>query len=108
MRRRPALPAVESLGAAPRGGRSRPPAEPGLERVARRLADLELLVDVVGTLADALHETPVISDGLRSIGLRLQDLRRTPEFVSLERELPALRERLGSVRSVTVGVNLGP
>ena len=103
-----ALPALEALGDVPRGERYRPTAEPGLERVARRLADLELLVDVVGTLADALHETPVISDGLRSIGLRLQDLRRTPEFVSLERELPALRERLGSVRSVTVGVNLGP
>jgi DNA mismatch repair protein MutS len=103
-----ALPALEALGDLPRGERYRPTAEPGLERVARRLADLELLVDVVGTLTDAIDETPVTSEGLRSIGLRLQDLRRTPEFVSLERELPALREKLGSVRSVTVGVNLGP
>jgi hypothetical protein len=102
------LPALEALGDVPRGERYRPLAEPGLERVARRLADLELLVEVVATLADALHETPVSSDALRSIGLDLQNLRRTPEFISLERELPALRERLNSVRSVTVGVNLGP
>src|SRR4051794_4931 len=103
-----ALPALEALGDLPRAERYRPTAEPGLERVARRLADLELLVDVVGTLTDAIDEAPVTSEGLRSIGRRLQDLRRTPEFVSLERELPALREKLGSVRSVTVGVNLGP
>ena len=102
------LPALEVLGDVPRGERYRPTAEPGLERVARRLADLELLVEVVASLADALHETPVTSEALRSVGTRLRDLRRTPEFVSLERELPALRERLDSVRSVTVGVNLGP
>jgi len=102
------LPALEALGDVPRGERYRPTAEPGLERVARRLADLELLVEVVGSLTDALHEAPVTSEGLLSVGLRLQDLRRTPEFASLERELPALRETLGSVRSVTVGVNLGP
>jgi hypothetical protein len=62
----------------------------------------------VVSLADALHEAPVTSEGLLSVGLRLQDLRRTPEFVSLQRELPALRETLGSLRSVAVGVNQGP
>src|SRR5712691_9681501 len=103
-----ALPALEALGDVPRGERYRPTAEPGLERVARRLADLELLVEVVGSLTDALHEAPVTSEGLRSVGLRLHDLRGTPEFASLERELPGLRETLSSVRSVTVGVNLGP
>src|ERR687888_2384021 len=42
-----ALPALEALGDVPRGERYKPTAEPGFERVARRLADLELLVDVV-------------------------------------------------------------
>ena len=42
------LPSLEQLAQAPVGERYRPTAEPSLERVARRLADLELLVDVVG------------------------------------------------------------
>jgi hypothetical protein len=100
--------ALEALGDVPRGERYRPTAEPGLERVARRLADLELLVEVVASMAAALQDTAVTSEGLRTVGARLQELRRTAEFASLERELPALRERLASVRSVTVGVNLGP
>src|SRR5215470_15543731 len=42
-----------------------------------------------------------VADGLRAV-------RADPEFAALERELPRLRETLSSVRSVTVGVNLGP
>ncbi|MDQ6674662.1 MAG: hypothetical protein M3069_28660 [Chloroflexota bacterium] len=102
------LPALEALGDLPRGERYKPAAEPGLERVARRLADLELLVEVVGQLGGALSEARVASEGLRSVGRELDELRRQPEFVALERELPGLRATLSSVRSVTVGVNLGP
>ena len=102
------LPALEALGDLPRGERYRPSAEPGLERVARRLADLELLIDVVTRLAATLHDARVSSEGLRAVGARLDEMRSTAEFASLERELPALRERLSSVRSVTIGVNLGP
>jgi DNA mismatch repair protein MutS len=102
------LPALEALGDVPRGERYRPIAEPGLERVARRLADLELLVAVVGSLAAALQDANLTSDALRAVGSRVHELRSTSEFAALERELPALRERLASVRSVTVGVNLGP
>jgi DNA mismatch repair protein MutS len=102
------LPGLEALGDMPRGERYRPTIEPGLERVARRLIDLELLVDVVSRLADALDETPLRSEAFRSVGVRLDQLRRSGPFVALERELPGLRATLASVRSVTVGVNLGP
>jgi DNA mismatch repair protein MutS len=102
------LPGLEALGDIPRGEHYKPLAEPGLERVARRLADLELLVDVVARLADALRAAPVQSEGFRSVGRELEELRRTPEFAALERELPGLRATLANVRSVTVGVNLGP
>jgi len=44
----------------------------------------------------------------RYIVLELDALRRSPMFESLERELPELRATLSSVRSVTLGVNLGP
>lgn len=102
------LPALEALADLPRGERYTPTAEPSLERIARRLADLELLVEVVAQLGEALAETPVTSEGLRAIGRKLDELRRQPEFIALARELPALRATLSSVRSVTVGVNLGP
>jgi DNA mismatch repair protein MutS len=102
------LPALEALGDLQRGERYKPLAEPGLERVARRLADLELLVDAVAHVADALREIPPRSEGLRSVARALGDLRATTEFAAFERELPELRAQLASVRSVTVGVNLGP
>src|ERR671939_1332978 len=98
------LPGLEALGDVPRGERYRPTIEPGLERVARRLADLELLIDVVSRLTDALEPAPLTSPGLRAVCVRLRELRRAPEFAALERELPALREKLDSVRSVTIGV----
>ena len=51
-----ALPALEALGDLPRAERYRPTAEPGLERVARRLADLELRVGLQRQLG--LQEVP--------------------------------------------------
>src|SRR5205807_2603805 len=48
------------------------------------------------------------SQGLQSVADGLRELRTSAEFEALERELPRLRKTLGSVRSVTVGVNLGP
>jgi hypothetical protein len=102
------LPSLEELADAPVGERYRPTAEPDLERVARRLADLELLVDVALRLDAVLSSTTVTSDGLRNLTHAISDLRHSTTFESLERELPGLRATLASVRSVTVGINLGP
>jgi DNA mismatch repair protein MutS len=102
------LPTLEALSDAPASERYRPTAEPSLERVARRLGDLELLVDVVGQLAEAIGTAAVRSVGMQTLGRELDTLRRSPMFESLERELPELRATLSSVRSVTLGVNLGP
>jgi DNA mismatch repair ATPase MutS len=100
------LPSLEALGEAPRGERYRPTMPAGLESVARRLAELELLVDAVVALVDALESAVLVSDGFRSLERELRELRETQEFASLERELPGLRATLSSVRSVTLGVNL--
>src|SRR5437764_5979764 len=61
------LPLLEALGDVGPGERFRPTAEIGLERVARRLADLELLVEVVAGLADGLNQGPTTRGGLRSV-----------------------------------------
>jgi hypothetical protein len=102
------LPNLESLAEAPRGERYRPTADPGLERVARRLSDLELLVETIVGLSNALDDAAPHSVGLQSAQATLRAVRSNPEFEALERELPGLRETLSSVRSVIVGVNLGP
>jgi hypothetical protein len=104
------LPSLEALAEWPRAERYRPTAttQPGLEAVARRLGDLELLVDAVSGLAAALETTSITSDGLQSLRTSIAEMRDTSEFASLERELPGLRAQLASVRSVTIGVNLGP
>jgi DNA mismatch repair protein MutS len=102
------LPSLEQLAQAPVGERYRPTAEPSLERVARRLADLELLVDVVVRLDALLASADATSAGLQNLTTAIGDLRHSPTFESLERELPELRATLSTVRSVTVAINLGP
>ena len=103
------LPSLEELGSMPNGERYRPTADPSpsLERVARRLADLELLVDVVVRLDQMLLEADCASDGLRALTLAIGEMRHSSTFESLEQELPGLRATLATVRSLTVGINLG-
>jgi hypothetical protein len=101
-------PSLEELADTPVGERYRPTAEPNLERVARRLADLEHLVDVVVRLDSILASSGCASDGLRALAVAIGQLRHSSTFESLERELPRLRAILASVKSVTVGINLGP
>src|SRR5262249_42932053 len=60
------VPGLEALAEAPRGERYRPTAEPGLERVARRLSDLELLIETVAGMSRALEESAPRSAALRS------------------------------------------
>ncbi|MBV9546692.1 MAG: hypothetical protein JOY61_20175 [Chloroflexi bacterium] len=102
------LPSLEALGDMPRGERYRPTAQPELERVARRLTDLELLIDAVRQLGEALADPAIRSTGLLSLRDGLDAMRRAPDFAALEVELPKLRATLASVRSVILGVNLGP
>jgi hypothetical protein len=102
------LPSLDELADAPPGERYRPTAEPSLERVARRLANLELLVDVVVRLDDVFASQAVTAAALCTLSTVLAGLRHSPTFESLQRELPGLRATLATVRSVTVGINLGP
>jgi hypothetical protein len=102
------LPSLEAFADTPPGEHYRPAAaEPGLERVVRRLADLELLVDVVVRLDGLLSGADLTSSGLRDLRDALNEMRHASAFASLERELPGLRATLATVRSVTVGINLG-
>ncbi len=102
------LPDLEALGDARRGERYRPTAEPGIDVVVRRVAELELLVDVVRRSIEALRDNSIVSNGLKTLRDQLEETRSAPEFQSLERELPSFRATLEKARSVTIGINLGP
>src|SRR3989442_6713297 len=84
------------------------PGREALERIARRLGELELYVDTARNLYDALQPESLRSTGLQRVRTELKRLIATDTFVALASELPKLRATLASVRSVTIGVNFGP
>jgi DNA mismatch repair protein MutS len=75
-------------------------------QIARRLAYLELYVDVALNLLAALESATVTSAGFCGLRDHLQRLAAAPEFQSLRQELPAMRAHLDEAGSVTVGINL--
>ncbi len=99
---RAALPALESLA-----DTSRPrPGESSLSRLTQRLSALELYADAARQLQRALAPARRRGAALEAVHASLQALIGTPAFAALQAELPAVRQRLGEVRSVTIGVNL--
>ena len=83
------------------------PGREALERIARRLGELELYVDSARTLHDALHSKTLRSEGLQRVRAALERLIASDEFKALSQELPDLRAALASVKSITIGINLG-
>jgi len=84
------------------------PGREALERIARRLRELELYVDTARSLYDALQAESLRSAGLQRLRTELERLIGTDEFAALASELPKLRATLASIKSVTIGVNFGP
>jgi DNA mismatch repair protein MutS len=80
----------------------------GLDRISRRLADLELYVDTARKLYDALQPESLRSAGITHIRLELDRLVSSEGFVALASTLPVLRATLSSIKSVTIGINLSP
>jgi hypothetical protein len=75
-------------------------------QIAQRLAYLELYVDIALKLQAAVEAAAIRSAGLASLRDHLRRLAATPEFQSLQRELPAMRANLDEAGSVTIGINL--
>jgi hypothetical protein len=77
---------------------------PGL--IVERLGDLELYLAAAEGLSEALDASPPGAPALGALRGAVQSLVQSEEFLSLGEELPALRERLEKMQSVTIGVNL--
>jgi hypothetical protein len=102
------LPALESLSdVTGTAERYRLTERETIERVVRRLGDLELLVDVTHRLAATLREVDLHARALLDLRAEVLRLLASEAFKALETELPELRATLARVRSLTIGVNLG-
>lgn len=98
------LPALALLGTA---GRQQPGIqEAPLLDAARRLGELDLYVDAVWALHDALMSATLHSEGLLTLHAELDSIASDATFARLVTELPALRRPLEQLASVTVGINL--
>ncbi|MGI9148013.1 MAG: MutS-related protein [Chloroflexota bacterium] len=102
----PSLEALSDVSSIPE--RFLAPGRESLDRISRRLGELELYVDTARKLHSALPSESVRSAGMRRIRMELDHLVGSERFVGLESALPALRATLSSIKSVTIGLNLGP
>jgi hypothetical protein len=103
-----ALPGLEALAEIAPTSRFQVPDESAVQRIARRLGDLELFVETTRQLEWALDASPKFNDPLDSLRDWVGDLTGSPTFTALEGALPELRATLSQARSVTIGVNLTP
>ena len=71
-----------------------------------RLSELELYVDLLADLHALLDGIPLQSEALRALRQNLADVLDTPTYADLKQKLPALREPLQNIGSITVGINL--
>ncbi len=74
--------------------------------VPPRVSDLEAYVGCVADLDTLLADARLRSDAWRTLADWTAATRRSDEFRALAAELPALRARLDTIQSVTIGVNL--
>jgi hypothetical protein len=100
----PGLEALSDLASVPE--RFLPPGREALERIARRLAELELYVVTARNLLAALQPEGLHAAGMQRLRSELDRLTRSGGFVALESALPALRATLSSVKSVTIAVQV--
>jgi hypothetical protein len=102
------LPDLEALAETSSGTRFQALDDGAVQKIARRLGDLELFVDVARALERALEAGPIEAAALTALCSAVKAITGAPAFVALEAELPGLRATLAQARSVTVGINLTP
>ena len=102
------LPDLEALAETAPSSRFQVADDGAVQRIARRLGDLELFVDVARQLERVLGAAPLRAAALTALRDYLCAMTGAPTFLALEAELPALRTTLSQARSVIVGINLTP
>lgn len=102
------LPQLGALATYGRGGGGWGEESSPIFRLTTRLSELEHYVSCVDGLGEVLGAGGVAlrSEGLLALRSFVQNIRAELDYQSLLKTLPALREQLRQVGSVTVGINL--
>ncbi|MBX3085831.1 MAG: hypothetical protein KF716_29605 [Anaerolineae bacterium] len=77
-----------------------------LLETADRLSELDMFLNVIQELHQALAETTVQSDALRALAQQLLAIINSETFKDLKQKLPDLQRPLQHFASLTVGINL--
>lgn len=77
-----------------------------LHEVSWRLGELELYLQCVEGLLEAMSGVSLQSQGFRDLYVHLSAIQHDPLFASLKRELPEMQARFGGLASISIGVNL--
>ena len=77
-----------------------------LIQTGERLAELEMFVEAVQELHEAISSTTIYSESLTTLRRNLSDVIEDADFQTLRRQLPHFREPFGQIRSLTIGINL--
>lgn len=99
------LPSLEALWETAAPERYKPSGD-AAQRLAARLADLEVFVDAARQLERALESARLRAEALHALRRYVLAITAAPAFQALESELPTLRATLAQIKSVTVGINL--
>ncbi|MCR5452540.1 MAG: hypothetical protein K6F00_07940 [Lachnospiraceae bacterium] len=67
---------------------------------------LEMYIEMVELFGDAFEKVNVESEGLKELVLLLSDIRQSDDYKNLKVNLGKLERNFGTVKSVTIGVNL--
>ncbi len=79
-----------------------------LEKLTQRLSELEHYLTCVQSIGAVLEESQdkLQAQGLKALQIYFKNLQQEATFVSLSQTLPELRQQLGQVKSLTIGLNL--
>ncbi|GEM44859.1 MutS-related protein [Deinococcus cellulosilyticus] len=77
-----------------------------LHEVSWRLGELELYLQCVEGLLEAMGGVSFHSQGFRDLQSHLTGIQQDPLFASLKHELPEMQARFGGLASISIGVNL--
>ena len=79
---------------------------PALMQTSDRLSELDLYTELLATLHDVLVKATLQSPALTSLRDDVARVIALPDYQRLREELPALREPLRNIGSLTIGINL--
>lgn len=82
--------------------------ESRLKNIVHRINELEIYVECIEELEQTFRKLsePLQSSGIRKLRNKIEEISGHREYQSLKDELPGMRKKIESLRSITIGINL--